>query len=266
VTLADTLLSLSQPRLLAFLLALGRVGGLLLLSPILGSRIAPVRVRAALAFFLAVTMLPVLPAEAANDLARDGGVVRLCGAAALEITIGFGIGLVAQFFLAGAQMAGQLSGVQMGVGIANLIDPQTHEHITSLAQWQNLMALLVFLAIDGHHLLIRALAESFALLPIGGGFPAAEGLGRVLALAGGIFVIALKIAAPVLVLLLLVNGVMGVLSKLIPQMNVFIVGFPLNVAAGLFVLGASQPVTIRVVEAAVAEIPIALADIMRALY
>jgi len=266
MTLADTLVSLSQPRLLAFLLALGRVGGLLLLAPILGSRVAPVRVRAALAFFFAVSMLPVLPAEAANSLAMGAGVFGLCSAAALEIAIGFAIGLVAQFFLAGAQMAGQLAGIQMGIGIANLIDPQTQEHITSLAQWQNLMALLVFLAIDGHHLVIRALAESFTLVPIGGGFPAAEGLGRVLVSAGGIFVIALKIAAPVLVLLLLVNGVMGVLSKLIPQLNVFIVGFPLNVAAGLFVLGASQPVTIRVIEAAVAEIPLALADIMRALH
>jgi len=266
VTLADALLSLSLPRLVALLLALARIGGLLLLAPILGSRIAPVRVRAALAFFLAVAMLPVVPAEAAGTVAVAASPLGLCAAVVLETTIGVAIGLIAQFILGGAQMAGQLAGIQMGVGLANLIDPQTQEHITSLAQWQNLIALLVFLAVDGHHLLIRAVAESFTLLPIGGGFPAAEGLGRVLALAGGIFVIALKIAAPVLVLLLLVNGVMGVLSKLIPQLNVFIVGFPLNVAAGLFVLGASQPVTIRVLESAFAEIPNALAGIMRALH
>ena len=266
MTLTDALLSLSLPRLVALLLALARVSGLLLLAPILSSRVAPVRVRAALAFFLAVAMLPVLPAEAASTFAIGAGPLGLCTGVAREITIGVAIGLVAQFIMGGAQMAGQLSGIQMGVGLANLIDPQTQEHITSMAQWQNLMALLVFLAVDGHHLLIRALAESFTLLPIGGGFPAVEGLGKVLALAGGIFVIALKIAAPVLVLLLVVNGVMGVLSKLIPQLNVFIVGFPLNVAAGLFVLGASQPVTIRVLASAFAEIPSALADIMRALH
>jgi len=128
------------------------------------------------------------------------------------------------------------------------------------------LALLIFLAMDGHHLLIRAVAESFTLVPIGGGFPAADGLGRVLLLAGGIFVIALKVAAPVMVMLLLVNGAMGVLAKLIPQLNVFIVGFPLNVAVGLFILTASQPFTIRLLESAFADVTTTLVAVMRALH
>jgi flagellar biosynthetic protein FliR len=264
MSLAEALLALSLPRALGFMLALARIGGLVLLAPILGSRMTPVRVRAALTFFLAVAMLPVLPAEAAT-FAPDAGALRLFGAVAIEIAIGAAIGLVAQFIFGGVQMAGQLAGIQMGVGLANLIDPQTQEHVTSLSQWQNLLALLVFLAVDGHHLLIRAVAASFALLPVGGGFPAAEGLGRILVLAGGIFVIALRVAAPVLVLLLLVNGAMGVLAKVVPQLNVFIVGFPLNVAAGLFVLGMSQPYTIRLLETAFAGMAEALAEIMQAL-
>jgi flagellar biosynthetic protein FliR len=88
----------------------------------------------------------------------------------------------------------------------------------------------------------------------------------VLALAAGIFVVALKIAAPVLVLLLLVNGAMGVLAKLIPQLNVFVVGFPLNVAAGLFILTASQPFTVRFLETSFGEMAGALATVMRALH
>ena len=264
--LGAELLGLSLPRLIVFVFALARVGGLLIMAPILGSRVAPVRVRAAIAFFLAVAMLPAVPAEAAQAVASDAGPLQLFAALALEISIGFTIGLVAEFIFGGVQMAGQLAGVQMGVGLSSLIDPQTQDHITSLSQWQNLVALLVFLAIDGHHLLIRAVAESFTVLPIGGGFPAADGLGRVLILAGGIFVVALKVAAPVMVMLLLVNGAMGVLAKLIPQLNVFIVGFPLNVAVGLFMLTASQPFTIRLLESSFADVTSTLVAVMRALH
>ena len=266
MNLAPALVALSLPHLVVFVLALARVGGLFAMAPILGSLAAPVRVRAALAFFVALAMLPAIPAEAATAIAADAGPIRLVGAVALEVSIGFTIGLVAEFVFSGVQMAGQLTGIQMGVGISNLIDPQTQEHITSLSQWQNLLALLVFLAVDGHHLLIRAVADSFASVPVGGGFPASDGLGRVLVLAGGIFVIALRIAAPVLVLLLLVNGAMAVLAKVIPQLNVFIVGFPLNVAVGLFMLTASQPFTVRLLEASFAEVSGTVAGILRALH
>ena len=264
MTAAD-LLQGSVPRLAVFVLALARVGGLFMLAPILGSRVAPVRVRAAVMFFVAITMLPAIPADAATALPRDAGPIRIVAALALEIGIGVTIGLVAQFVFGGVQMAGQLAGIKMGIGLSNLIDPQTQEHITSLAQWQNLMALLVFLAIDGHHSLIRAVAESFTLVPIAGGFPAVEGLGRVLVLGGGIFVIALRVAAPVLVVLLLVSGAMGVLAKAIPQLNVFIVSFPLNVGVGLFMLTASQPFTIRLLESSFAEVTTTIAGILRAL-
>ncbi len=266
MNLAPALLAISMPRMVVFVLALARVGGLFMIAPIFGSRAAPLRVRATIAFFLALAMLPAIPAEAATAIPADSGPIRLFAALALEVAIGFTIGLVAEFIFSGVQMAGQIGGMQMGIGISNLIDPQTQEHITSLSLWQDLLALLVFLAIDGHHLLIRAVAQSFTLLPIGGGFPASAGLGRVLVLAGGIFVVALRVAAPILVLLLLVNGAMAVLAKLIPQLNVFIVGFPLNIGVGLFMLGASQPFTVRLLETSFGEVSTTLAGIMRALH
>src|SRR4030095_2875390 len=99
--LADTLLTSSLPGVVVFVLALARVGGLMIMAPILGSRIAPVRVRGAIAFFLAVAVLPAVPAAAAVALARDGGPTRVCAALVLEISIGFTVGLVAQFAFAG---------------------------------------------------------------------------------------------------------------------------------------------------------------------
>jgi flagellar biosynthetic protein FliR len=264
MTILSELAAFSETRVTMMVLALARVGGLFIMGPIFASRTAPVRVRAALVFFLALAMMPLLGDEAPVAL-EDAGAAALLGMLAFEVLIGFTVGLVAQFIFGAVQMAGQLAGIQMGIGLSNLIDPQTQEHITSLAQWQNLLALLIFLSIDGHHLLIRAVADSFRVLPLGGGIPSPEGFGMVVDLAGGLFVIALKVAAPVLVLLLLVNAAMGVLAKLIPQLNVFIVGFPLNVAAGLFVLTASQPFTVRLLMQSFSDLSGSLATVMQAL-
>ncbi len=258
------LLASGQDRIVMLVLALARVGGLFILAPFFGARTAPVRVRAATVFFMTIAMLPILgPTPPA--LAADAGPAVVLGMIGFEAMIGFVIGLVAQFIFGAVQMAGQLAGIQMGIGLSNLIDPQTQDHITSLAQWENLLALLVFLSIDGHHILIRAVADSFRVLPLGGGLPQAAGFAIVFRLASGLFVVALKVAAPVLVLLLMVNAAMGVLAKLIPQLNVFIVGFPLNVAAGLFVLAAAQPFTVRLLVTSFGELQSSLAQMVRAL-
>jgi flagellar biosynthetic protein FliR len=258
------LLAFNQDRVIVLVLALARVGGLFIMGPIFAARAAPMRVRVAIVFFMTLAMLPLVgglpPALAANP-----GAAVVLGMMGFETLVGFTLGMVAQLTFGAVQMAGQLAGIQMGIGLSNLIDPQTQEHITSLAQWQNLLALLIFLSVDGHHVLIRAVADSFTVLPLGGGLPSAAGFGLVLDLAGGLFVVALKIAAPVMVLLLLVNAAMGVLAKLIPQLNVFIVGFPLNVAAGLFVLAASQPFTVRLLVASFSEVQTSLANVVRAL-
>jgi len=258
------LLAFDQGRVMVLVLALARVGGLFIMGPIFAARMTPMMVRAGLVFFITLAMLPLLGATPPALLAHAGPMVLL-GMLGFETLIGFVIGLIAQLTFGAVQMAGQLSGIQMGIGLSNLIDPQTQEHITSLAQWQNLLALLVFLSVDGHHMLIRAVADSFRVLPLGGGLPSAAGFGLVMNLAGGLFVVALKIAAPVMMLLLLVNAAMGVLSKLIPQLNVFIVGFPLNIAAGLFVLTASQPFTVRLLMTSFSEVGDSLAAVMRAL-
>lgn len=236
------------PGLVVFALVLARLVGLMLIAPIFGSRLVPLRVRAAFAIFLAIALLPAVPVGSVESAHAFERPVWLMVAFAMETGVGFLIGLCAQFVFAGVQMAGQLAGVQMGVGLANLVDPQTQERVTSLAQWMNLSALFLFLVLDGHHMLIRVVAESMAVLPLGVLALGGAGIGIVLTMAGGIFVIAMKLASPVLVLILMINGALGVLTKMIPQLNVMVIGFGLNVAAGFFVLAASQPFTFRILE------------------
>lgn len=234
----------SQPVLAAFVLVLARVAGMVMIAPLFGSRTVPLRIRAAVALFVAVAVAPMVgasPGSTAPTLAPLALIVAI----AVETLIGSAIGLVGQLVFAGVLLAGELAGIEMGLGLAGLIDPQHQTRSTAIAEWQHLIAILVFLSLDGHHVLLQAVAESFVRVPIGALGIAPAGLAAVLALAGEIFVIGLKIAAPVLLLVLLVNVAMGALARLLPQLNVMAVGFPVNVAAGFLALAISQPTVIR---------------------
>jgi flagellar biosynthetic protein FliR len=235
---------MSETLLTTFLLVLARIGGLMVAAPMFGHVLVPVRVRAGLAVVLAAVLTPAVPpvAEAATS------VWALAGLAVVESAVGVALGLVAQFVFAGVQLGGQIAGNQMGFGLVNLIDPQTHAQVTIVAQWEQLLVLLLFLVLDIHHLLIRALLGSFQAAPPGAVVLTAASLRAVVGLAADMFAVGVRIAAPVLIALLLTNGALGVLARTVPQLNVFVVGFPLSVGVGLVVLGASLPFTFRMLE------------------
>jgi len=228
----------------AFVLVLARIAGLVGAAPVLGHLLIPIRVRIGIAVTLAAALAAVVPVPDAPPTT----LAALVGAIAVEAAVGIVLGLVGQFVFAGVQLGGQLAGIQMGFGMDALIEPQTNAQITVVALWEQLLAFLVFLVLDVHHLLIRALLESFRVVPPGGAGVAAVGFRPVIALGGELFAIGVRIAAPVLVALLLTNTALGVLARTIPQLNVFVVGFPVNVGVGLMILGASLPFTFRLLE------------------
>jgi flagellar biosynthetic protein FliR len=243
-----------------FVLVLARISGLMATAPVLGHLTVPVRVRAGFAGVLAAALAPVVtPAPEAASLFAVAGLVAVEGA------VGVVIGLAAQLVLAGVQLGGQLAGIQMGFGIVNLIDPQTHAQVSVIAQWEQLLALLVFLVLDVHHLLLQALIGSFQAAPPGAVLISAASLYGVVALAADLFVVGVRVAAPVLVALLLTNGALGVLARTVPQLNVFVVGFPLNIGVGLIVLGASLPFTFRLLAGRFAELEPTLGGFVRGL-
>jgi len=225
------------PDPIAFVLVLARLGGLLVAAPLFGHALLPPMVRAGLALALAVVLLPVLPVPPALPQT----VTALAGATALEVLLGTALGLVAQFVFAGVQLGGQLAGIQMGFGFATLLDPQSHAQTTIVAELQQLMVLVLFLVLDVHHLLLAALIDSFRAVPPGAVTVTGAGLQRAVAMAADLFVVGVRVAAPVLLVLVLSNAALGVLAKTVPQLNVFVVGFPLNVGVGLFVMGAALP-------------------------
>lgn len=225
----------------SFLLVLARCAGLVLGAPLFGHLLVPLRGRVGLALVLAVALAPV----AASEVAVPPTLWTMAGLVVTESILGLTLGFLAQMIFAGVQLGGQVAGIQIGFGLANLIDPQSNAQSTVVAEWQQLMALLAFLALDVHHVLLRALVESFAVVPLGAVALGAGVLRGVVMKAGEIFAIGMRIAAPVLIVLLLTNAALGVLARTIPQLNVFVVGFPVNVGVGLIVLGAALPFTFR---------------------
>ncbi len=257
-------MTLSDTTLTVALLVLARVAGLVLAAPFFGHLLVPIRIRAGIAGVLALALAPAVLGAVPGTLA-PASVWELAGMVAVESAIGIALGLVAQFVFAGVQLGGQLAGMQMGFGLSNLIDPQSRAQTTVVAQWQQVLALLLFLALDVHHVLLRALLASFTTAPPGTLAVTAFDVRAVVALAADLFTVGVRIAAPVLVALLLTNGALGVLARTIPQLNVFVVGFPVNAGVGLVVLGASLPFTFRLLTARFAALETTLGGLVRGL-
>jgi flagellar biosynthetic protein FliR len=231
----------TQDTVVQFLLVLTRVGGLLLTAPLLSQSRLPPHVKGALAVVVAAALLPVVRLPEASG----ASVSTLAGWILGEAAAGALIGLLAAMIFAGIATGGQMIGFQMGLTYAGAVDPQFNSQMSPVAEIMNLAGLLLFLLMDGHHHLLRALALSYRLAPAGAFHLAGHGVERLVAASGGLFVLALQIAAPVIILLLLTDAALSLLSRLVPQMNIFVVGAPAKIAAGLVMLALSMPLFSR---------------------
>ncbi len=150
-----------------------------------------------------------------------------------EAMIGLTLGLCLRIFFSSVQLAGQLIGFQMGFAMINVVDPQTGANVSIMDQLGYWVCVLIFLVLNGHHILFLALVESFSIVPLGVFVLQKVMLSKMLALGAGIFVLAVKIGAPVMAALLLTSCAFGLVAKFSPQINVMIVAFPLKILVGL---------------------------------
>jgi flagellar biosynthesis protein FliR len=212
-----------------------RVSGLIVFCPFLGSDAVPMPVKAALTVLITAVLYPLHAPMAAGI----GGWLWVQIALG-EAMIGLLLGLTANFMFEAALMAGQVLGVQIGYSLANVFDPSTQADTPVLSSFHQMAALLIFLSLDVHHWLLRALAKSFAYLPpwgevAGGAAGGAVALGLMHA-AGGIFLSGLQIAAPSLAATLVADVALGFLGKASPQLPVLFVGIAVKNLLGLAVL------------------------------
>ncbi|MCP3953719.1 MAG: flagellar biosynthetic protein FliR [Desulfobacterales bacterium] len=231
-------LSVQMPQLQLLLFIFLRVGAIFMFLPIFNSRAIPVLFKMGFAMSVALVLHPLLAGQARPLFTT---IPEFAVAAACELMIGILIGLAVRTLFTGFQMAGQMAGYQMGMAIANVMDPATSAQVPILATFYNLIAILVFLSINAHIFLLRAIVESFQLVPLFDFEFNPAVMQHVISLAGNMFIIALKIGAPVIVALLLTSVALGLVARTIPQMNIFIVAMPLKIAIGLIFLGLSLP-------------------------
>jgi flagellar biosynthetic protein FliR len=231
-------LNISLPQLQLFFLVFLRVGAILMSIPIFDSRGIPFFLKISLALATCMVLFPLLKLDVVpvtSDLFTLGII------AAGEILLGLAIGFSVKLLFAGIQLAGQLAGYQMGLAIANVMDPATSEQVPLLAQFNNLIGLLVFLSINAHYWFIKALTESFRLAPplnVNFGSSLME---QLIQLSGNMFVIAVQVGAPVIAAMLLTSVAFGLVARTVPQMNVFIVAMPLKIGVGLLFIGFGLP-------------------------
>ncbi|HAR34636.1 MAG TPA: flagellar biosynthetic protein FliR [Desulfobacter sp.] len=234
------LLDLIDPiRFRTFMLVLARVSVFLFLFPIFSSSAFPNQLKIGLALVLALlfyTVVPVDPARFPRDIPTFG---LMLGA---EILVGFTLGLCLRIFFAGVQMAGELIGFQVGFSMINIMDPQSGENVSIMDQIGYWVCLIIFLVLNGHHIIIMSMIDSFELVPVGGFVMHAAIHPRVMDVAAGLFVDAVKISAPVIAVLTFVNTGFGLVAKFSPQTNVMIVAFPVKIVVGLIFFAMTLPI------------------------
>ena len=219
-----------------FLVCLARVLAVIGSIPIFGENAGPARVRVGLAFMLTLLLFPVV-----KPYLPLGGLSFLPFMLILvqEVLFGIIMGFIAKLILVAIQFGGTVVGYKMGFAMANIMDPQSQHQVPLMGQFLNVIGLLVFLSVDGHHIFLRALVGSYEILPPGTVEFTGMAIPYVISLTGDMFVLGLQLTAPVLIVLILNYFGLGIMARLMPQMNVLMLSWPVNQALGFLFLGLS---------------------------
>ena len=219
-----------------FMLVLFRMSAFFISSPFFNSRNIPTMVKAGLSMGFAWILLPMV--ADAFPVVPSMNVFSFFTAVLGELIIGLAIGFTLQVLLAGIQLAGSFIDVQVGFAMSRVIDPVSDTENTTISQFLYISSVLIFLSINGHYYVITAIVDSFKMVPPltveAWGKPM---LDQTLVLGWHLFNIGMRVAMPVLTVLITVNVVFGIFSRLVPQMHVFIVAMPVKIMVGMIFLG-----------------------------
>jgi flagellar biosynthetic protein FliR len=228
---------LAGNQLAGFILVLARVTPLFFIAPLFSSAMVPPRVRAIVAVAIAIGLTPI----AMHGQHIPGDAVALAGLVVEGLLVGLGFAFSLAVLLAAIESAGSLIDVISGFSYGSLINPMNGETSAVISRFYSLVGTLIFLVIGGDAWTLRGLDRTFELVPLTRGPVLKSLLGGSEHVFVTVFTSALEIAAPVLVALLITDVAFGVVSRVVPQLNVFAVGFPTKVAVTLLVVGASLP-------------------------
>jgi flagellar biosynthetic protein FliR len=206
-------------------------------APILGESAIPIYVKVALSAILTLALGPLIgevPTVALSSFAAIGIMLE-------QILIGMALGLVMRFIFGAVIMAGELIGLQMGLSFASFFDPASGGNTSVMARILNVFTILVFIAVNGHLVMISGLGRTFDMLPIGGPKLDINGIGILVEFSVTLFTVAIALALPMIIALLTINLTMGILNRTAQQLSVFSVGFPITLTVSLVLLTIFLP-------------------------
>lgn len=214
-------------------LLLFRMTGVMVVAPMFSAKVIPMSAKGAITVLIVLFLLPGAMAEGGGG---ELGPVAIIS----ETLVGFALGFAAGILVHAAEAAGDFMAVQTGLSGANLLDPLSDTQLPVLGQFFGLMALTVFLAVGGHGVILEALHASLVLAPLGGAI-LSEGARGIVELGSQLFLLGVRLAAPVIAAVTIVNASLGVLARTVPQMNVLMTAFPIQIGLGFIVIAAAIP-------------------------
>ncbi|MDY7017597.1 MAG: flagellar biosynthetic protein FliR [Nitrospirota bacterium] len=233
------LLAFAPDEIRKFLLILLRVGGIVFTMPLFGDRLVPAQVKIGLALFLTLLLLGVVPVDPAVFPVQPLALVAF---AFKELLLGIMAGFVFRVLFGTLAAAGQLIGFQMGFGIANVTYPGFEFQGSVVSAFFNMLGILLFFAVDAHYLFLRMLQRSFELIPVSQGVHLGAGVQTLcIELIRTFFRLTIEIALPTTFMLLAVSMTLGIIARLTPQLNIFVLSFPLTIQVGLLMLLLGLP-------------------------
>ena len=240
------LLPFPSPReVIFFMLVLSRVAGIFAALPVFGGRRLPIRIKVVTVFMITLVCFPTLSVSM-PQVPSDAFSLALL--ALSELMIGLTLAFITQIIFAAVEFSGQIIGMQMGLTISSIIDPSQGIQIQIMSVIQTLFATLMFLSLNIHHIFIRAIIDSFKVIPLGGWHLNGELINFLVQRTADIFIIGIRLAAPVMVALLLTTVALGIMARAFPQMNIFMISMPLNIGLGLIILGMTLTIFFHVLE------------------
>lgn len=210
-------------------------------APVFSSRSFPLRAKIGLAFLIAFAAQTSMPNQPVIDINGP----QALGAVVQQVGIGLAIGFTVRLVFAAFELAGQVVGFQMGLGFAAFFDPASSAQSSAMGRFYANMAALLFLALNGHLMVIMAVVNSFAAFPVDQNFLQALASMKLQTLGAELFSSAFWIALPVVAMLMFANLALGIVSRVAPQMNIYAIGFPVTLAVGLIGVAATLPMLDR---------------------
>ncbi len=253
------LFSLTPDEYKAFLLILTRVSTILFLFPFFGSPSFPAIAKTGLSLALTLFLFPVIEIDTSIWPESATGIAIL---GASEFIVGLILSMSVRIFVAAAQMAGQLAGFQLGFLMINIMDPQSGSQVSVIYQLFYWIVPVIFIEMGGHHIILSSVVESFSVLKPGTLFYGTELALKLVEMPAGMFVLGIKMSAPIMTSILLIDASFGIMTKFAPQMNILTVAFPVKITVGLFMSGVAMGIFILACKSFISGLAIILKSFM----